>query len=178
MRCEFAKLQRWLGRFVSCERGSPAAEFAMVLPMYAAILLATAQIAVIYLANAYLETITEDGARLVLTNQSCNYTQAQFAQAICNDIGALFTCGNLIVQLQQAPASASAIPASMPQFNSSGVLTNPTTYTGCNPGAKMMLVVMYQWPVIGAPSGFSLGNLGNGTYLMVSTQIFQTEQSS
>ena len=42
----------------------------------------------------------------------------------------------------------------------------------------MMLVVMYQWPVIGMPSmGFNFSNMGNGTFLLVSTQVFQVEPS-
>jgi hypothetical protein len=34
---------------------------------------------------------------------------------------------------------------------------------------------MYQWPVFGGPLGLNFATLGNGTLLMVSTQVFQIE---
>ncbi len=99
-----------------------------MFPVFAALMLATFQVAIVFTAEAYLETISEAGARLVLTNQANSMTQSQFQTAICNQVSAMFNCGNLIVALQQAPASASGIAAVMPQFNAMGQLLNPTTY--------------------------------------------------
>ena len=65
--------------------------------------------------------------------------------------------------------------AAMPQFDVNGNLTNPTPYQLQDAPAKMMLVVMYQWPTIAGPLGVSFGSLGNGNFLLVSTQVFQVE---
>jgi len=132
------------------------------------------QVAIIYLANAYLETATEDAARLVLTNQAGSMTASQFQTALCNNITTLFTCSNIMINL--APAtSETSISTAAPTFNSDGTLANPVTYTQPNSGQIAVLQVFYQWPVIGLPFGWNFANLGNGTYLMMSTQVFIVE---
>jgi len=161
-----------------CERGSQAIEFALVAPVVVALLLATLQVAVIFLAKAYLETVTEAAARSVMTNQDNAMTQAQFQAQICQDIGALFNCANLIVELEPAPSTAAQMSTAMPQFTATGALTNPTSFSIAPAPAKMMLIVMYQWPVYGGPLGLNFANLANGTLLMTSTQIFQLEPTS
>ena len=75
------------------------------------------QIAVIYLAQAELENAAEQAARLVLTNQapaSGSAGQASFQNAVCGYLPALFTCSNVMVDLQaqtisrQRPATRSS----------------------------------------------------------------------
>jgi Flp pilus assembly protein TadG len=165
-------------RFLRCESGAQAIEFAVMAPVVIALLLATLQVAVIFLAKAYLETAAETAARFVVTNQANSMTPAQFQTQLCNEMGALFNCAKLIVELEPAPSSASQMAAAMPRFKSSGALTNPTSYSIEPAPSKMMLIVMYQWPVFGGALGLNFSNLGNGTLLMTSTQIFQIEPAS
>jgi Flp pilus assembly protein TadG len=166
-----------LQRFWRCDKGVNAIEFALVAPVIIAIVLAILQVGVIFFAQAYLETVAEEGARLVMTNQAANagWTQAQFEQQICANVQALFDCNNLIVSLQQAPTSPAAIAAAEPQFDNNGGLKGQMPYQVLPAPSTMMLVVMYQWPVIGGPLGLNFGSLGNGNYLLVSTQVFQVE---
>jgi len=172
--------------FARRQDGSPAVEFALVAPIFIVLIFATAQTAIIYLANAYLETATEDAARMVLTNNAVvtttsgttttttPMTAAQFQSAVCNNIGALFTCSSIMVGL--APAtSTTSISTAAPTFNSNGTLANTLPYTLPIPGQIAVLQVLYQWPVVGLPLGFNFANLGNGTYLMMSTQVFMVE---
>jgi Flp pilus assembly protein TadG len=165
-------------RFLRCESGAQAIEFAMLSPMIIALFLAALQVALIFLAKAYLETATEAAARFVMTNQANSMTQSQFRTQVCNEIGALFNCANLIVQLEVAPSSASLMSSSMPQFNASGVLVNPTSFAIAAAPSKMMLIVMYEWPIFGGSLGLNFGNLGNGDLLMTATQIFQIEPTT
>ena len=169
--------------FARRQDGGPATEFVYVAPIFIALIFGTAQTAVIYLANAYLETAAEDAARMVLTNnatttnssnQTVPMTAAQFQSAVCNNIGALFTCSNIMVSL--APAtSTTSISTAAPAFNANGTLANTLPYTLPTPGQIAVLQVLYQWPVIGLPLGWNFANLGNGTYLMMSTQVFMVE---
>ncbi len=167
-----------LRSFARCESGSNAVEFAFTFPIWAALTLATLQVSAVLMAQSYLETVTENAERLVLTNQVNSMTQAQFATAICNGVSALFTCANIIVQLEPAPATASGMAAALPQFDATGKLLNPTTFSVLPAPAKMMLVVMYKWPVYGGPLGLNLANMGNGSRLLVSTQVFEIEPKS
>ena len=174
------KFARKATRFRRCERGATAIEFVLVAPILIVILLATLQVSVIFFAQSILGYATEEGMRLVLTNQANNLTQTQFKQDICRNVLALFNCNNIIVSLQAAPADAAAIPAALPQFDKNGNLVStsvqysiPAPTNGVEP--IMILVVMYQWPVISGPLGFNFGNLANGSLLLASTEVFQIE---
>lgn len=171
--------------FVRCEAGGPASEFALSAPILIAIIFATAQIAIIYLANAYLETAAEDAARLVLTNKAVTTSNgvtsamsaSQFQTALCNYITTLFTCSNVMISLQTA-TSTTSISTAAPTFNSDGTLANSLPFVMPTSGQIGVLQVLYEWPVIGVPLGFKFGNLGNGAYLMMSTQVFMVEPST
>jgi Flp pilus assembly protein TadG len=165
---------RALAAFAGRRDGGPAHEFALVAPIFIVLTFGTAQVAIIYLANAYLETAAEDAARMVLTNQTGSMTAAQFQTALCANLTTLFTCSNVMVGLTTA-SSTTSISTAAPTFNSNGTLQNTMPYSQPSPGQIAVLQVLYQWPVIGLPLGWNFGNLGNGTYLMMSTQVFVVE---
>ena len=178
----FAAGRRAAAAFARRQDGGPALEFALVAPIFIVLLLATLQVAIIYLANAYLETAAEDAARMVLTNnavtttngQTTPMTAAQFKAAVCSEITTLFTCGNIMVSLAPA-ASTTSISTAAPAFNANGTLQNALPFTMPSSGQIAVLQVIYQWPVIGLPLGWNFANLGNGTFLMMSTQVFTVE---
>ena len=85
----------------------------------------------------------------------------------------------MVVQLTPLPAGTTNLASLLPQFDSTGkVIGTPTVDVGVNagaPGTDMLLVVMYPWPVYGGLLGLNFANLGNGTMLMSSTQVFRIE---
>jgi Flp pilus assembly protein TadG len=187
---EAAVAMRSVGQFFSCvrrrgrklaldETGTPAVEFALVYPIFLAIVLATLQAATIFLVKAFFESTAEEAARTVLTNQVGALTAAQFQTQICNDLTALFDCSEVTVELEPLPAGTTNLAALLPTFDASGNLVGgPTVDVGVNsavPGTDMMLVVMYPWPVFGGPLGLNFANMGNGKMLMTSTQVFRIE---
>ena len=174
----FAAVALRARRLRDCSRGSYTIEFAMMFPIFVAIVFATLQIAIIFVAQSYLEAAAEAGSQIVLTNQANGMTQAQFNTAVCSQITALFDCSKLVVALQTAPNNSAGIAGALPSFNSSGNLKIPPTFSVVPAPSKMMLVVMYQWPVFGGPLSLNFANLGNGTHLLISTQVFQVEPFS
>ena len=169
-----------LGGFLPNESGTTAIEFAFVAPIFIAILLGTLQVAVLYIAQSYLEAVTENAMRIVLTNNAYSLSQTSFNSQICAKITALFSCGNLIVDLEPiSTTDPSQVKNSMPQFDGSGKLkANPNFNVG-TAGQKMLLTVIYPWPVIGGPSwlGLTFADQDNtsGTRRLVSTQVFYKE---
>jgi Flp pilus assembly protein TadG len=161
------------------EAGSPAVEFALVFPIFVAVVLATLQAGSIFLVKAFFESGAETAARVVLTNQTGTLTAAQFQTEICNQLTALFDCGQVTVELEPVPAGTTNINALLPTFDSNGnVVGAPTVDVGASAGTAgtdMLLVVMYPWPVYGGPLGLNFSNLGNGKMLMTSTQVFRIE---
>jgi len=166
--------RRAVAAFATHRGGGPAVEFALVAPIFIVVIYATAQCAIIFICNSYLETASEESARQVLTNQATTMTAAQFKTAVCNNMPAVFNCANLMISLQPATSEAS-ISTAPPAFNSNGTLVGTLPYQQPTSGQIGVLQVMYPWPVIGLPLGWNFANLGNGTYLMTSTQVFKVE---
>jgi Flp pilus assembly protein TadG len=169
-----------LGRRFACdETASPAVEFALVSPIFFAVMLATLQAATIFLVKAFFESAAEQGARIVLTNQTEAMTTAQFQTQICTQLTALFNCAQVTVQLTPLPAGTTNLSSLLPQFDANGnLIGTPAVDVGANAGAAgtdMLLVVMYPWSVYGGPLGLNFSNLGNGKMLMSSTQVFRIE---
>jgi len=170
-------------KFLRGDVGSAAVEFAMVSPIFIVLILATLQLGVVYFAKSYLETGAEQGARLVLTNNAVTtsngvtspMTQTQFQAAICAQFTVLINCANLVVQLEPLPNNATSVSSMMPTYKSDGTLAAPTTFTTGSGGQNMLLIVEYPLPVIGGALGFNFSTLGNGSLLLVSTQIFRIE---
>src|ERR1700712_855708 len=91
-----AALRKALRRLRRNRRGSAPVEFALVAPVFFALLFAIIETAIIFFASQVLETVTQDSARMIMTGQaqSAAYTQAQFKSYICGRIVALFDCTN------------------------------------------------------------------------------------
>src|SRR5471030_3332238 len=97
-----ASVRSVLRRFRRNRRGSAAIEFALVAPVFYALLFAILETALMFFASQVLETITQDSARQILTGQAQNaaYTQAQFKTYVCSQIPALFTCASVYVDVE------------------------------------------------------------------------------
>jgi Flp pilus assembly protein TadG len=175
----FSWASRRVRRLAVDETGTPAVEFAMVYPIFLAIVLVTLQAATIFLVKAFFESTAEQAARSVLTNQVGSLTVAQFKTEICNELTALFDCSEVVVELEPLPPGTTNLASLLPAFDATGnVVGSPTVDVGVNsavPGTDMLLVVMYPWPVFGGPLGLNFANMGNGKMLMTSTQVFRVE---
>src|SRR5271168_2965970 len=116
----FAGVSRLARKLAGDETGSPAVEFALVFPIFIAIVLATLQAASIFLVKAFFESSAEQAARVVLTNQTDSLTAAQFQTEICNQLTALFNCGQVTVALEPLPAGTTNLTSMLPTFDSKG----------------------------------------------------------
>ncbi len=166
--------RRAVAAFATRRDGGPAVEFALVAPFFIVVIYATAQVSIISICNSYLETAAEESAREVLTNQTGSMTAAQFSTAVCNNMPAIFNCANLMISLQPE-TTASSVSTAPPTFNANGSLATTLPYVQPAQNQIGVLEIMYPWPVIGLPLGWNFANLGNGTYLMTSTQVFKVE---
>src|SRR3954465_3007767 len=83
-----------LRRLRGSRRGSAAVEFALVAPMFFALLFAIIETALMFFASQVLETATQDSARMIMTGQaqSASYTAAQFKADVCSRISVMFDC--------------------------------------------------------------------------------------
>jgi Flp pilus assembly protein TadG len=170
--------------FVRCRNGATTVEFAMVATPFIALLVAILQTVLVFFAQRVLDEVTEEASRYIMTGQAQTggVTQSGFANYVCTGsntsalVSALFTCSNIMVNVQNYAAFASA-NTSTPTltYHPNGTVSNTWNYSAGNAGDIVVVQVMYQWPVVLGPLNFNLGNLSNGNRLLISTAVFKNE---
>jgi Flp pilus assembly protein TadG len=168
------RARRNRGRLFADRSGSVAIEFSIVFPMFAAILLAIVQLAIIYFAKAELISATQTVGRQVFTGNAAT-TEANFQTALCANLPVIIQCSGVMINLQPQ-ASLSNVSTAPPAltYDGAGNVTNTFTY---NPGTNsqvMVLQVMYQLPVV-AGYLFDFASQSNGSILLVATYVFENE---
>jgi Flp pilus assembly protein TadG len=170
-----APLRDALRRFRRNRTGSAAVEFALVAPVFFALLFAIIETGIIFFANQVLETITQDSARMIMTGQAqtAAFTQAQFQTYVCSQIPALFTCSNLSVDVESYSSFSSVTIAN--QIDGSKNFINNMQYNPGGPGDIVVVRVFYPWPQIVTGLGYNITNLSGNKRLLVATAAFRNE---
>ena len=165
-----------LRRFRRNRNGSAAVEFALVAPVFFALLFAIIEIAMVFYASQILETVTQDSARMILTGQAQNasYTQAQFKNLVCSKIVGLFDCVNGVsIDVQSYKAFGSVNIAD--PIDATKTFVPPNNYLPGGPGDIVVVRVFYQWPLFVTGLGFNISNLSGSKRLLTATAAFQNE---
>src|SRR3982751_5690877 len=158
-----------LSRFRRNGRGSAAVEFALVAPMFFALLFAVIETALMFLASQVLETASQNSARVLLTGQaqsgsvtacavsgvSTPCTQSTFKAYVCSQIPALFDCTKLYVDVVSTNSFGAL---SLTNYGDSCSF-NPTGVQYSAGAANQVVVVrlFYQWPLFVTGLGFNMG---------------------
>ena len=181
-------LRKALRRFRGNRRGSAAVEFALVAPIFFALLFAIIETALMFFAGQVLETITQNSARAILTGQAqaqggsvaaCQTVanvvsacdQTTFKAYVCTQIPALFDCSKLYVDV----VSTSSFGALNLTSYGDSCTFNPTgmQYSAGASGQVVVVRLFYQWPLIVTGLGYNIGC--NNKRLMVATAAFKNE---
>ena len=160
------------------ERAATAVEFAMLVTPLIGLILASLQLSMIFYAGQLLQTAAISASRELMTgaDQQAHVTQAGYHTNVCKYAPLLFTCANIMVDVESA-SSYSGISTSTPTitYDGSGNPTNTFNYSTGNPGDILIVRVMYNWPVVASPLMPGLANQSNGTHLLIATSVFKTE---
>ena len=169
-----------LRRFRRNRRGSAAVEFALVAPVFIALLFATIETATVFFASQVLEAGVENTGRLIYTSQVGTMSQADFKQKLCDQVSVLLNCANLYIDVRSyAPGTAITITDPIDgagNYDSSGL-----TYSPAPAGAKGTQVVrgFYQWPLYVTGLGYNIANIGrtgsSPKRLLAATSAFHVE---
>jgi Flp pilus assembly protein TadG len=178
-----APLRNALRRFRRNRAGSAAVEFALVAPVFFALLFAIIETGIIFLADQVLETVTQDSARLVMTGQAqaAAYSQQQFHDdVVCppNSLASvLFACANLYVDVASySSGSFASVPSPLPtQIDPGKQFINNMQYSPGNPGDIVVVRAFYQWPQIVTGLGYNITNLAGNKRLLYATAAFRNE---
>jgi Flp pilus assembly protein TadG len=163
-------------RFRRSRRGSAAVEFALVAPVFFALLFAIIETGLVFFADQVLETVTQDSARMIQTGQaqSAAYTQAQFKTYVCTQVPALFNCNNIYVDVQSYKNSFSNVVIST-QIDGTNNFINNMKYCPGNASDIVVVRLFYQWPLFVTGLGYNISNLAGSMRLLSATAAFQNE---
>ena len=182
-----------LRRFRRSRAGSAAVEFALVAPVFFALLFAIIEVAIMFFASQVLETVCQDSARALMTGQAqtggvsgCAVggvaspcTQQSFAQYACSLVPALFssgsppTCPGLYIDVESY-SSVSNVTINN-QIVSGTFQSANMGYNPGGPGDTVVVRMFYQWPLFVTGLGFNISNLSGNKRLLVATAAFQNE---
>ena len=177
----FRRRARSVSQFARASEGATAVEFAIIAPAFLATLIAVLQTCVFMFAQAVLQNAAVEAGRYFLTGQAQNNncTATQIINGGCGTLAgvcpaAMFNCNNmyLVVDNYSSFSGASTSPPSM--YNGTTPITS-YDYNPGTPGDIMVVQLIYAWPVIGGPLGFTLANLPNGSAEMVGVSAFRVE---
>lgn len=179
------------------ERGASLIEFAFVGPAFLALVIASINTALVFLAQQSLETVAEASARQIMTGiaqttvvgtgatQYTGMKQADFFNAVCNVIKSgttpLLTCDKTrlfidVTTVSKYSDSVTAAPTLT--YDASGKLTTTQSsfnYAPGTQGAIVVMRVMYLWPTATGPLGFTMVNQNNSNRLLIATSVLKTE---
>ena len=172
----FASTKKALRRFHRNRRGSAAVEFALVAPVFFALLFAILETGIVFFAGQVLESVTQDSARTILTGQvqTAAVTQSAFKTSVCARINVLFDCANGIYIDVQSYSAFASVNITAP-IDGSGNFIPPNNYNPGGPGDIVVVRMFYQWPLIVTGLGYNIANLGNNKRLLTATAAFKNE---
>ena len=136
-------------RFGSALSGNAAIEFAMVFPIYLAMVLSLVTAGMYYFTDNGLQNAVETASRKIRTGQAqtAGTTVEQFEQEIC-DAGAFLNCNNLTVILQRGSDWDEITPVSCVEngvLASSSGTTQPVSDFAGGAGDVVLVTACYDW---------------------------------
>jgi Flp pilus assembly protein TadG len=169
--------RKLLRRFRRNRRGSSAVEFALVAPMFIALMFAMLETASLFYATQMLEIGTQDTARLLFTNQAQGTMNAQqFHDNLCPRVSVLMTCANLFVDVKVFSSFSTIKDSDLADpIDGNGNFVNNFTYPTANPGDTVVVRAFYQWPIYVTKLGYDLSNMAGSKKLLKSIAAFQVE---
>lgn len=160
------------------QRAATAVEFALLVTPLVTLILASLQLSIIFFAGQQLQSVVMAASRELMTGtaQKAAETKAQYHADVCAKAPTLFSCSNILVDVQSGSAynSVSTAPITI-TYDVAGNVTNNFSYSTGNPGDIIILRVMYNWPVMGGGLLPGLADQPHGNHLLVATSVFKTE---
>lgn len=159
--------------------GTAAVEFALVAPVFFALLFAIIETALVFFAGQLLETATQDSARAILTGQAqtAATTQAQFKTSVCQRLSTIFDCTNGVYVDVQSYTSFSGVSMNS-QIDASKNFNTTMKYNPGSAGDIVVVRVFYQWQLWVTGLGYNISNLSGNKRLLVGTAAFKNEPYS
>ena len=165
-------------RIVRANDGATTVEFALLVAPFLALIFAIIETAIVFFAGQVLETANADSARLIMTGQAQTqgFSQAQFKNAVCAKIYALFSCqSGLYVDVKTYTAFSAINNSKLPVDANGNLQAGTFGYQPGGPGDIVVVRLIYQWPVYVSLLGLNLSDAAGSQRIIMSTVAFRNE---
>lgn len=172
--------RRLLARFLHADRGATVIEFAIVGPVFFAIIGATLETALTFFAAYALDTAVIDSSRSIKTGQNgFSFSADTYRSALCSKLYGMFDCDAVRISVREIESFASYSP-SQPVDPDNGDWTVAQLYEGSHGGpitgnSTVIVEAYYKWPTIFNIPGLHVGLTADGKRLLAAAHVFKTE---
>ncbi|WP_332718071.1 TadE/TadG family type IV pilus assembly protein [Pelagibacterium mangrovi] len=163
--------------FRRSERGVTAVEFAIVGPVFFAIIGATIETALTFFAGYALDSAVIDSSRYIRTNQTAYFdSPSTYRSAVCGKLYGIFDCDQLRIQVREISNFAD-FSINLPIDETSGDwrMGVDVALPAVSGSQNYMVEAYYKWPTIFNIPGLNAGQTADGKRLLVATHVFRTE---
>lgn len=167
----------WIRNWWRGQEGVTAVEFSLLALPLVVMVIGTIEVALMFTTQSLLEASTSTAARLIRTGQiqqAGGDPEELFRDAVCDFASLLIPCGDIQFQVDNLEQFGDADEMPEAEFDEDGNLQNQ----GFDPGgvnAVVMIRVAYQYSIMTPLMQPVLTNRGDGSRLMLSTIVLQTE---
>lgn len=164
-------------RFLHCNKGSSAVEFAMVVPMFLAVVFSIFEVAYVFMTDLALETALNDAARLIRTGQASGGTisKDQFKDIVCDGTFGIINCSDVNIEVNVFDDFQAA--TQLPDLtDDDDMLNNNQVFNSGDGGSIIVIRATYVYDIIN-PFGeiTQLANYGDNQFLQVHIVAFKNE---
>lgn len=167
-------LDRLRQRFSASEGGATAIEFAILGPIFFAIIGATMETAVVYFAGQTLDSAVQESSRLIRTGEASSMDATAFRTEICDKLYGMFDCD--AIHLTVTPLNDfDDYEAESPMDSNTGELSGSEAYDTGQGSSFMKVEAYYKWSTILNIPGLMVGLTPDGKRLLSATRVFRNE---
>ncbi|WMT87421.1 pilus assembly protein [Pelagibacterium sp. 26DY04] len=170
-------LTRLARRFARSDRGVTAIEFALVGPVFFAIIGATIETALVFFAGYALDTAVIDSSRLIRTGQLSRVASAEdYRREVCGRLYGMFDCDQLRIAVTEINDFADFSPSDpIEQASGAWVMSVDQPLPAFAGSKNYIIEAYYKWPTIMNVPGLNAGQMADGKRLLATSHVIQTE---
>lgn len=167
-----------LNKWWSKKDGATAVEFSLLALPFVVMVIGTIEIALMFTTQSLLDASTATAARMIRTGQiqqtDAGDQEQLFRDTVCDFSALLIPCADIQLQVTDLASFGDADGLPPPTFDEDGNLQGQGFSAG-GVSDVVLIRVVYQYSIITPLMQFVLTNRDDGTRLMMSTMVLQTE---
>ena len=138
--------------------------------MAIALIVATVQLALVFIGQQGLESAAESSARMIQSGQAqqAGWSAARFRGAACGTLPPFLDCARLTVGVATVAGAAGS-------FGAPGLAPAAGSFDPGGPDSVVVMRLSYLWPTATAPLGFDLSDQAGGGRMLMASQLFRNE---